>query len=470
MKKIFLLLPFLAFLLSGYAGVRLPAIIGSHMVLQQKSRVKIWGWCEPLEKITVRAGWDTTTYTATGTPEAKWECYINTPAAGGPYAITIAGQDATIALDDVMTGEVWLCSGQSNMEMSVSWGMPKYEDDVKNATNNKIRFFYIPHSSSATPQEDLKARWVVCTPDEMRKFSAVGYFFGERLQTQLGAPVGLISACWSGSPAEIWTPEPVVTGNALLNTVAKAQKPSDYWPAAPGRSYNAMINPITSYAIAGAIWYQGESNTGAAATYEPLLTAMIDAWRKAWHLDFPFYLVQIAPYHYETSNIAALLREAQTKIATYPKTGLVVTTDLVDNINDIHPRLKKDVGLRLANYALGDTYGKPGPVYKSPSFMNMQVEKDKIRVRFDNAPKGLLCKGPEPSEFFIAGADGKFFPATAKIDGSTVVVSNSDVKAPVAVRFGFSNAAMPNLFSAEGLPVTPFRTDNWTVETGPAQH
>ena len=435
------------------------------MVLQQDTKVKIWGWCDPGEQVKLKADWDTTTYKARGTSSATWSIELNTPAAGGPHRISIDGNNH-IDLEDVVTGEVWICSGQSNMEMNYNWGLPAYANEVASGANNSIRFFYIPKTTSQFPQEDVKAKWVVCTPDEMKHFSAVGYFFGSSLQKTLNVPVGLINANWGGTPAEVWTPAGLVDSDNTLKQAASQLKPSDWWPVTPGATYNAMIFPLTNYSIAGTIWYQGESNVGTASTYQSLFITMIGAWRKAWDKNFPFYYVQIAPYSgYENNghqNSAAFLREAQARTLSYPNTGMVVTTDLVDNIKDIHPKLKKEVGLRLANYALSETYGKKGLAYKSPMYKSMKVEKNRIRIEFDHAEKGLVSKGGTPTEFYISGEDGKFVSATAKIEGSSVVVWSKEIQKPVAVRFGFTDAAMPNLFSREGLPVVPFRTDSWS--------
>jgi sialate O-acetylesterase len=441
-----------------WADVRLPAIIGTHMVLQQNTDVKLWGWSDVGENITVKVGWDTTTYTTKGDANAKWSLSLKTPTAGGPYTITIKGYN-TLQLEDVMIGEVWLGSGQSNMEMNVNWGLP-YEEEVKQATNQRIRFFYIPRTSAIYPQEDVKARWVVCTPEEMKRFSAVQYFFGKQLQEQVKAPVGLINASWGGTPAEVWTPAPIVTMDSVLAPAARKLTPSDGWPITPGASYNAMIHPLVNYKIRGAIWYQGESNVGQSS-YQSLFTTMISAWRNLWQQEFPFYFVQIAPYAgYGSESIsAALLREAQTKTLSMARTGMVVTSDLVDDIKDIHPKMKKEVGLRLANYALADTYAQAISGYKSPLYKSMKIEKDKIRIYFDNADNGLIAKGGTPTGFFIAGADKQFVPAQAKIDGNTIIVWSKAVKSPTAVRFGFTNDAMPNVFSKEGLPVNLFRTD-----------
>ncbi|HET9825865.1 MAG TPA: sialate O-acetylesterase, partial [Chitinophagaceae bacterium] len=439
------------------------AVIGSHMVLQQKTEVTIWGWCDAAEKIKLGTNWDTTTYTTVGSSSARWSMQIKTPAAGGPYQITIEGHNK-IVLEDVLIGEVWVCSGQSNMEMNVSWGLP-YQDDVANATDKNIRFFHIPHTTADYPQDDVKAEWVVCNPDDMKRFSAAGYFFGKTLRENLNVPVGLINASWGGTPAEVWTPIEFINGNTTLKAAAGKLSESIWWPVNPAATYNGMLSPITKFTIAGAIWYQGESNVKMASTYTELMTTMINAWRKSWQKDFPFYFVQIAPFAgYGDNSSSAFLREAQTKALATPNTGMVVVTDLVDNINDIHPKMKKQVGVRLANYALAETYGKKGIVYKSAFYKNMKVEKNKIRIYFDNADNGLISKDKVISEFFIAGQDQNFVPANVKIERSTVVVWNDTLKNPIAVRFAFRNASLPNLFSKEGLPVNSFRTDDWPVD------
>jgi sialate O-acetylesterase len=461
MKKFFSAIGLLIISVTAWSAVRLPAVIGSHMVLQQKTTVTIWGWCEPGEKVKLKADWDTTTYSTTGSWAAKWSIQLPTPAAGGPYTISINGYNS-IVLEDVLIGEVWVCSGQSNMEMNVNWGLP-YQNDVTNATNTKIRFFHIPRTTSEYPQEDVKAKWVVCNPEDMKNFSAAAYFFGKKLQDNLSVPVGLINTSWGGTPAEAWTPEELVEGTASLKEAASQLKPSNGWPVVPGATYNAMIYPITHYSIAGSIWYQGESNVGTASTYTQLFTTMINAWRKAWQKDFPFYFVQIAPYAgYGDNSSSAFLREAQTKTLELSNTGMVLTSDLVDNINDIHPKMKKEVGERLADLAIAETYHQKSNSYKIPMYKNMQVEKNKARVYFTNAEKGLMSKGPL-IEFYIAGEDQNFVAANAKIEGNSVVVWNKDVAKPVAVRFGFRNAAILNLYNKEGVPVNLFRTDNWPV-------
>ena len=445
--------------ISVCAAIRLPAIIGDHMVLQQKADIKLWGWAGPAEILFIKSGWDTTTYSVKTDHGGKWSLSLKTPVAGGPYTISLKASNEII-LQDVMIGEVWLCGGQSNMEWSGSQQLPQSLEEAPNATNTMIRFFYIPKSTSAFPQENVTAKWMVCSPEEMKKFSAIGYFFGKQINASTGYSIGLISANWGGTPAETWTPREIVMNDPLLKEAAGKLVPKEGWPMEPGLAFNAMIYPVTSYTIAGVLWYQGESNTTTNATYQSLFTQMIGSWRKAWNKDFPFYYVQIAPYTYEQENIGALLREAQTKSLSYPKTGMVVVSDLVDDVKNIHPKNKKDVAVRLANMALSEIYGQKGLNYKFPMYKNMTIEKDKVRISFYNAENGLVSRQPEPSGFLIREEGGNFLPARAKIEGSTILVWNKDVKKPVAVRFNFNNTDMPDIFSREGLPLNLFRTDN----------
>jgi sialate O-acetylesterase len=462
MKKLLFIV--LLFSSQVFAEVRLPAIIGDHMVLQQKSKVKFWGWADPAEEIKIKSSWDTTTYKVKANSGGRWMLMINTPSAGGPHSISFKGWNDPIVVNDVLIGEVWVCSGQSNMEWSGNQRLPQSLEEAPKATNTSIRFFYIPKATSETPQDDVKAKWVVCSPEEMKKFSAIGYFFGKKINEVMKYPMGLINSNWGGTPAETWTSSEVVMADPVLKGAAAQLKPADWWPTATALAYNAMIYPILNYDIAGVLWYQGESNVGTNATYEAIFTKMISSWRKGWGKEFPFYFVQIAPYNYGNDNIdGALLREQQTRASTFPKTGMVVVSDLVDTVTDIHPRKKVEVAQRLANIALVETYGQTGIVWRSPSFKSMSIEKDKIRVSFNNAENGLVTKGSSPTSFYIAGSDGKYVPALAKIDkNGTVLVWNKDIKEPQNVRFGFTNTDMPNLFSKEGLPVDLFRTDGKT--------
>lgn len=451
---------------ASFAQVRLPAIIGNHMVLQQKSEVNLWGWGDPGENIIIKTGWDTTTYHTIASSGATWIVKIKTPNAGGPYTINISGYN-NIVIEDVLIGEVWLCGGQSNMQAN---GMPgglqikQSVEEAPNATNTQIRFFYVPKSTSVYPQDDVQAAWVVCTPDEMKHFSAVGYFFGKQIQQSLNVPVGLINSNWGGTPAETWTPKQLIENDNALKTAQQLLKPFDWWPINSGDAFNAMIYPITKFSIAGAIWYQGESNTGNYATYSHLLNTMIGGWRKAWQKDFAFYYVQIAPYDYGGKNVRSFLSEQQTLSMSYPKTGMIVISDLVNDVKNIHPQNKKEVGLRLANLALASTYNKPSGPYQYPIYKNFIVEKNKIRINIDNAEGGLITKNGEPQDFYIAGEDKHFVKATARIRDNVITVFSKQVKKPIAVRFGFTNTSMPNVFNKEGLPLNLFRTDDWDVD------
>ena len=448
-----------------FADVRLTSVIGSHMVLQQKKDATLWGRCEPGEKIRILADWDTTVHAVTGARDASWSVVLKTPEAGGPYKIIISGSNA-IVLEDVMIGEVWVCGGQSNMEWSGSHGLKQSIEEAPRAIHPEIRLFHIPKAAAETPQDGGEGQWKVCGPEAMKRFIAVGYFFGRKLQQELGVPIGLINASWGGTPAEVWTPAELVENDPVLREAAlKIPDFMPLWPIVPAVGYNAMIHPISRFPIAGVIWYQGESNVETWSTYESLFRTLIGAWRGAWGSDFPFYYVQIAPFSgYGEKNTGALLREAQTRCMAVPGTGMVVVSDLVDDVANIHPQNKVDVGLRLAGWALSETYGKKGIAHKSPQYRKMDIEKDKIRFTFSDAESGLVSRGGEPSEFMIAGDDRRFVSARARIEGSRIVVWSPVVKHPVAVRFGFGNVSIPNLFSREGLPVNLFRTDDWPVE------
>lgn len=360
-----------------------------------------------------------------------------------------------------MLGEVWICSGQSNMEMSVNWKLINGEEDAAQANNPNIRIFHVQKIGAEYPQQNCNTTWTLCTPETMRNTSAVGYFFARELQQKLNVPVGIIVSAWGGTPAEVWIEKSRIEKNVTLNT-HKYNEKFDWWPGTPGSLYNSMIYPVIPYGIAGAIWYQGESNCGNYQIYSTLMKTLIENWRADFKKDFPFYLVQIAPYTYGDKGTSEYLREQQEIAAqTVPNTGMVVISDLVDNIKDIHPKNKKDVGKRLANYALAETYKQNIGAYKSPAFQLMQVEKGKVRLTFINIISGLKCTGKTPEKFLIAGEDKNFVPATAKMDGNTIVLSSKLVKSPVAVRFCFDDTSVPDVFSMEGLPLAPFRTDKW---------
>ncbi|HMI01296.1 MAG TPA: sialate O-acetylesterase [Pedobacter sp.] len=446
-------------------NVRLPNVISSNMVLQRNSKVKIWGWSNPNEKISLTTSWDNKIYQAEGTRDAGWEVLIETPAAGGPYTIYIKGNNS-IVLQNILIGEVWVCSGQSNMEMSGNLGLKEIKAELPNAYNQNIRFFHIPKSTAPYPQKNGEGEWAGCDSNTLKSFSAVAYFFGKHLNNKLDIPIGLVAASWGGTTAEVWTPDSIVSSNEVLKAAAAKIIPSGMCPHLPGYAYNAMIAPITNYTIAGTIWYQGENNTITAGTYSALFTSMIDAWRRAWHKNLPFYYVQIAPYRYAAKHTGALLREAQQQSLSHPNTGMVVTTDLVSNVNDVHPQNKHDVGLRLSNWALAETYHQKGIAYKSPVFKNVSFKGDKAIIVMDNAESGLIIKGDVVTELFIAGLDQVFYPAQGTVKNNILTAWSKEVKNPAAVRYGFTDTATGNLFSKENLPAAPFRTDSWPVKTG----
>lgn len=446
--------------LNAQAQLSLPSIFTDHMVLQQNGDVPIWGWAEANATIKIVGSWapqDTASVVVKS--DGAWSTTLRTASAGGPYTVSISG-NGQLEFNDVMLGEVWLCSGQSNMEWTPMKNIDNAEVEIANANHPNIRFFHIPRRGANTPQNQCEANWAVCTPDVMKRTSAVGYFFGRKLQEDLNVPIGLIVAAWGGTPAEVWIPAEAVTSNPILDA-AKPQKEYPWWPIEPGVLYNQIIHPIIPYSIAGSIWYQGEANHEEANTYGLLMQTLIESWRQDFGKDFSFYLVQIAPYTYNsTDNGPALLRERQEWVSrNVPGTGLVVVSDLVNDVNDIHPTDKQNVGLRLANQALAKTYNRLTSGYESPVFHNLEINKNKAIISFLHAESGLMCKDKQPSGFSIAGEDGNFVPAKAKIKDNTIIVSSSKVKNPTVVRYCFDDATLGNVFSKEGLPVAPFRTD-----------
>lgn len=459
MKKIVYSLVILFISQAGIAQLRLPGVIGSGMVLQQKDSVNLWGWSSPGSTVFVTTGWDNRTDSTITSNGALWQLKVMTPAAGGPYSITISSGDS-IKLNDVLIGEVWVCSGQSNMEMSAEWGEKDVPQEGAAANNPNIRLFHVPKATSQYPQDDVRAQWEICDSNKLKKFSSVAYFFAKKLNKELNVPVGLINSSWGGTPAEVWTPAEKIESDPVLKPASELISVHDWWPNIAGKTFNAMIAPLTKYNIAGAIWYQGEGNTSSSGTYEKLLTTMIDSWREAWNKKFPFYYVQIAPYNYGKNEVGALLQEQQTKAMSHPNVGMVVITDLIDSVTDIHPTHKKEVGYRLANWALAENYKKSGLAYKSPIFKSAESNKGKMTIAFDNVPTGLKFTGKAAEGFYIAGDDGQWLPAQAKIDKDKIIVWNKKIKDPRFVRYGFGNTIVGNASTAEGLPITPFRTDN----------
>ncbi len=447
------------------AQLRLPALISSGMVLQQNDSVALWGWAGPGEKVYVKTSWNSTTDSTLATNLATWKLRVKTPAAGGPYSIEIKSRN-TINLTDVMIGEVWICSGQSNMEWNYFNGTSDQAAVFPTAKNTNIRLFHIPRTGADFPQEDVRANWVSADSTTIKSFSSVGYFFGRKLQEELNVPIGLINASWGGTPAETWMPEAYIVKDATLREAASKLKTFAWWPSAAAKAFNGMIYPVTHFNIAGAIWYQGESNTETNASYKQLMVSLIDSWRNAWKKELPFYYVQIAPFNYGQTNIGALLQEQQTKLMSHPRTGMVVVTDLVDDVKDIHPSRKKPVGDRLANWALAENYGKTGISYKSPAYQNHVTVKNRLELTFTDAAE-LKFNGKEANGFYISGESEAWYPAKAKWEKGKLILTAKEVPKPVHARYGFGNTLIGNVFNEAGLPLIPFRTDNWVVEQKP---
>jgi sialate O-acetylesterase len=430
------------------ADIKLPAVLNSHMVLQRDMPIPVWGWADAGEKVTVSIG--DATAMATADADGKWKVSLPAMKADGKaHSLTVAGNN-TVTLDDILIGEVWVGSGQSNMEWQLRNTIGAAEA-IAAAKHPNIRLFHVKKVQKPAPANDVEvtAHWTACTPESVPAFSGVLYYFGRKVHEEIDVPVGLINSSWGGSPIEPWT----VTEQSS------------------GGMYNGMIAPLQPFGVRGAIWYQGETNVIGknGLAYFDKTKDLIEGWRKTWNSELPFYFVQIAPWsgaRYEAGQLPALW-EAQTASLKIPRTGMAVTTDLVDNIADIHPRNKLDVGNRLARWALAKTYGEKDVVYSGPLYKAMKVDGNSIRVEFAHVADGLKSRDAAAlSEFQIAGSDGNFVNAEAKIDGDTVIVSSSEVAEPKTVRFGWHKLANPNLMNSEGLPASPFQTDNWQGGTG----
>ncbi len=468
------------------ADVELPSIFGNSMVLQSDLPVPVWGWADPGEEITVSIA--AQTKNAVADPSGRWQVKIEPLKANAEgQALNIAGKN-TIDLKDVLVGEVWICSGQSNMEWSVA-NSTNAKEEIEAADHPQIRLFNVPgHTTAPLPQEKCPGSWQVCQPTSVRGFTAVGYFFGRRLQNELKVPIGLVGSNWGGTRIEPWTtlsgfqsvPELKQIADQLSERKRKSREGEEVKIGAgsPAAIYNAMVHPLAPFAMRGAIWYQGESNGGEGESYYHKTKALVNGWRELFNPDLAFYWVQLADFRQPNDNPAggdgwAKIREAQRKALTISHTGMAVITD-IGEANDIHPRNKQDVGWRLAQWALHQTYGCEDLVPCGPLYKCHKVENGAIRVTFDHVGSGLMVgekAGLEPTKevpddqlkrFAIAGADKQWHWADATIDGATVVVKCPDVPEPVAVRYAYTmNPAGSNLYNKEGIPASPFRTDDW---------
>jgi sialate O-acetylesterase len=439
----------LLLLVSGTAmgEVRLPNVLGSRMVLQRDAPVRIWGWAEAGEQISVSLGDAVRQVTADST--GSWQVQLPAQAADGQKrTIQVVGSN-TVELTDLLVGDVWIGSGQSNMAWQLK-STDGADSAIAAADHPEIRLFHIPRVKAPAPADDVDAEWSICKSASIPEFSAVLYYFGLKLHQETNVPIGLINTSWGGSAIEPWT----VTESGS------------------GEMYNGMVAPIVRLSVRGAIWYQGETNVlhKNGFSYANKMRDLITGWRRAFHHDsLPFYYVQIAPWsgRYEAGQLPALW-EAQTATLNLPNTGMAVTTDLVDDISDIHPRNKLDVGNRLALWALARHYGDSELVFSGPIFKSMTIDGNTARIDFHFSGGGLKSRDDAPlSEFRIAGADGEFFDAKATITEDAVLVSSDNVAEPTQVRFGWHKLANPNLTNSAGLPASPFQTKDWrgTIES-----
>jgi sialate O-acetylesterase len=463
---------------SALAAVKLSRAFGNHMVLQQEQPIRLFGSADPGEKVTAELAGQTATTTA----GEKGRFRIELPAMkadGKSHTLTVKGQN-TITLTDVLLGEVWICSGQSNMEWSVG-GTLNAKEEIAAANHPQIRLFNVPgHVQGPVPSDDPRGSWQLCSPNTIRGFSAVGYFFGRSLQKELNVPIGLVGTNWGGTRIEPWTPPVGFQQVPQLKDYVASLDSID--PAKPGKPkggatyiYNGMVHGLIPLSVRGAIWYQGESNAGDGLRYEYLKEALVKGWRTVFeNNDLSFYWVQLANFQGPNNNPAGggwgPVREGQRRALRLPKTGMAVIID-IGNARDIHPRNKQDVGARLALLALAKDYGRDivpcGPLYKG-----MKIEGNKIRISFDHVGGGLITakkeglnptqetSGAELTHFAIQADDGKWHWAKASIDGATVVVWAEGVVKPKHVRFGYqSNPVGINLYNKQGLPASPFTTD-----------
>ncbi|TDD97811.1 sialate O-acetylesterase [Flavobacterium cellulosilyticum] len=456
------------------AKIKLPALFSDDMMLQQQSNAPIWGWADKNDKLTITTSWDSKKYEVKANNEGKWNLNVKTPAAGGPFTIEVKQANETIVIKNVLIGEVWLCSGQSNMEMPLSGfqGQPVKNGNevIVRSTNANIRLITVPRATVIETKDDFEGKWEMASPKSTSNFSATAWYFGSLLQEVLNVPVGLIHVSYGGSSMEAWM------NQEMLQDFTSAKIPTTKEDIAkdpnrvPTTLFNGMLSPIIGYGIKGCIWYQGESNYERASEYSALMQKMVSSWRGLWKQgDFPFYYAQIAPFNYaqfhpkdnlEKYN-SAYLREAQLKASTrIPNSGIAVLMDIGEE-NSIHPTDKEKGGNRLAFQALAKTYGIEGFEYDSPVFKGMEVDGSSVTVSFDNVSNGITAYDKEVTGFELAGADKVFYPAKAVVRRKSVVLTSDKVAKPVAVRYLFKDFAKAELFSGGGLPVSSFRTDEW---------
>jgi len=449
------------------AQVTLPSIFGDNMVLQQQTEAAFWGKADPGSKVSVRTSWNGKSYTAKANADGKWKTTVSTPSAGGPYTVTVSGE-GTITFKNVMIGEVWICSGQSNMEMAVKGYLNQpvtgSNEVIATSSNDNIRLITVPHATNLTPVDNFNGSWKPCEPENVADFSATAYFFGSMLNRVLKVPVGLICTSWGGTRIEPWISEAGIKNFNWVKLPDKASPPQgNLSPQTPTVLFNAMINPLAGYGLRGGIWYQGESNRNEPNEYQKLMPGLVENWRAVWGTgEFPFYYVQIAPFDYGSEGLnSAFLREAQLKASTaIPNIGMACIMDTGEK-DCIHPANKKIAGERLACQALVKTYGKKGFACEGPVLKDMKVEGQLVKLTFNNASNGLTSFGKALSCFEVAGSNKRFYPAVAFITGTGITLMSPSVNEPVAVRYAFKDFIIGDLFNTEGIPASSFRTDDW---------
>ncbi len=450
------------------AEIQLPAIFGDHMVLQQQTNAAIWGKASPGKSVKVTTSWNKKSYSTTAGNDGNWKVKVSTPAAGGPYSVTISDGKA-ITLNNVLIGEVWVCSGQSNMQMTMLgyFNQPVIgaNEAIATSANDAIRLFTVKREKSLTTKDDFTGEWLECVPQNVADFSAAGYFFGKMVQQALGVPVGLICSSWGGTRIEPWMSE---NGFKNFDWVKLPDKnmQGDFTQQTPTVLYNAMIAPMVGYSIAGGLWYQGEANRNEPDKYEKLLPGLVENWRTEWGIgEFPFYYVQIAPYDYGQGGLnSAFIREAMLNAADdIPNIGMACIMDAGEK-DCIHPAMKKEAGERLAYLALTKTYGQKGFEFSGPVLKEMTIEGQVVKLTFDHARNGLTTFGKELTNFKVAGENKRFFPAKAFITNKGITLFSPQVEKPVAVRYAFDDFVVGELFNTEGLPASSFRTDDWEAQ------
>ncbi len=450
------------------AEVTLPAIFGDNMVLQQQTEAGIWGKATPSRSIKLTTSWDNQSYSTKADPNGSWKVKVKTPVAGGPYRITITdGKEMT--LNNVLIGEVWICSGQSNMQMPMkgyhNQPILGSNEAIATSQSDNIRLFTVTRTKVLTPAADFEGEWNICTPENVVDFSATAFFFGRMIQKALGVPVGLICSSWGGTRIEPWMSEMGIKPFDWVNLPDKNLE-GDFSQQTPTVLYNGMIAPMVGYAIRGALWYQGESNRNEPKEYQKLMQGLIENWRTEWGIgDFSFYYAQIAPFDYGPEGLnSAFLREAQLKASEVtPNSGMACLMDAGEKDN-IHPADKKAAGERLVYWALAKTYGKKGIEYSGPVLKEMTVEGPLVKLTFDHAQNGLTTFGKELKNFTVAGENKRFFEAKAFITREGITLISDRVATPVAVRYAFEDYIVGELYNTEGLPASSFRTDDWDFE------